>query len=196
MSGKKKPCVYRLVGPEEIFNKAPFMGLYTEVPPPHTEAKAENTKSVSVHSGGKFKIFYCPAKNQWIVGVDVVSGEGWLYIESNAATPDKARGGWSYWDSARNKWVCDRNLTVVLVSGGNAPDVDVSQVCSAAMRTLLPSGNPLTVLRPPSSHPIRRTSPSSNSEARKRHRGKRERPNPRSTRSSPSRAKQRPIPTS
>ena len=50
--------VFRLIGPEELFKEAPFMGLYTE------QKKGEGSRKICVHSGGKFKMFYCKPKGQ------------------------------------------------------------------------------------------------------------------------------------
>eukprot|EP00469_Lotharella_globosa_P010004 CAMPEP_0167775332 /NCGR_PEP_ID=MMETSP0111_2-20121227/2498_1 /TAXON_ID=91324 /ORGANISM="Lotharella globosa, Strain CCCM811" /LENGTH=509 /DNA_ID=CAMNT_0007665231 /DNA_START=6 /DNA_END=1535 /DNA_ORIENTATION=+ len=102
--------VYRLVGPSRDFSEAPFMGMYTEQPSKKSERK------VCIHHEGKFRMFYCNSKGQWIVGVDDKSGEGWLYVESNAKTPDKVVGGWSFWNSVQNDWVQCEELRVVRAS--------------------------------------------------------------------------------
>jgi len=87
------------------------MGLYTE------KKKGEGSRKICVHSGGKFKMFYCKPKGQWIVGVDVASGEGWLFVESSARTPDQVVGGWSFWDSRQEDWVKEADLRVVSANG-------------------------------------------------------------------------------
>eukprot|EP00954_Amorphochlora_amoebiformis_P025181 1371437-Amorphochlora_amoeboformis.AAC.1 len=98
--------ILELVGPPDLFKEAPFMGKYIEKP-------GMGRRKLYTHEDGKFKLFYCSPKCQWIVGVDVRSGEGWLFIESEGITPDKALGGWSFWDSRKNDWVKEPELRVV-----------------------------------------------------------------------------------
>eukprot|EP00466_Bigelowiella_natans_P006586 jgi/Bigna1/88164/estExt_fgenesh1_pg.C_280201 len=121
---------YSLVGPDELFRDAPFMGEYEE---DASKKNAKRKRKVSVHKGGKFKLFFCEPKGQWIVGKDDSSGEGWLFVEDEAITPDKVTGNWSFWDSRENDWVAHPQLMVIIpgshktaVSTDSLPLTDLS----------------------------------------------------------------------
>jgi len=94
---------YQILGREEIFDGAPFMGTYVD-----------QGGKVSIKEGeGEFYLYYHEEKGQWIVGVDPNTGEGWLYAEDNAPNPTLVNAVWNYWDCQTNSWKNDGEVKIV-----------------------------------------------------------------------------------
>jgi len=101
---------YKILGREDVFEGAPFMGTYVD-----------QGGKVSVKEGGEFYLYFCEEKAQWIVGVDPNSGEGWLYAEDSAPSPTLVKAVWNYWDCQTNTWKNDGEVKIVKIKGPPPP---------------------------------------------------------------------------
>mmetsp|Transcript_14898 Transcript_14898/g.36453 ORF Transcript_14898/g.36453 Transcript_14898/m.36453 type:complete len:589 (+) Transcript_14898:82-1848(+) len=93
---------YKIVGRQEVFDGAPFMGTYVD-----------QGGKVSTMQGGGFYLYYCEEKAQWIVGIDPNSGEGWLYAEDTAPKPTLVKATWKYWDCQTESWKSDGEVQII-----------------------------------------------------------------------------------
>jgi len=98
---------FEVVGDAELFDGAPFMGVYVDQG--GQLAVKEDTQDMF--------IYYSQEKQQWIVGNDPTSGEGWIYCACPAPEPDLVDLDWNYWDPPSNSWQTGGNLRIVRISG-------------------------------------------------------------------------------
>eukprot|EP00466_Bigelowiella_natans_P017910 jgi/Bigna1/88302/estExt_fgenesh1_pg.C_300109 len=108
-----KPQVYRLIAPEGLFchsEEVKFAGLYVGVPDtrPCACGRSRYTKI-----GGGMNIFYGNSKQQWIVGADISTDEGYLFADSFAMTPGDVYSGWTFWDEEKDNWSTEKYIRVV-----------------------------------------------------------------------------------
>jgi len=95
-------------GDPSIFEGAPFIGKYTRT--------SQTTWSLEL--SGKFSIYYFKPKQQWIVGTDESSGEGWMYAPANDTVlpTDVTLGDWFFHDPDDRKWKKGGGLHIVKLS--------------------------------------------------------------------------------
>eukprot|EP00468_Gymnochlora_sp_CCMP2014_P005705 CAMPEP_0167750518 /NCGR_PEP_ID=MMETSP0110_2-20121227/6042_1 /TAXON_ID=629695 /ORGANISM="Gymnochlora sp., Strain CCMP2014" /LENGTH=1365 /DNA_ID=CAMNT_0007635861 /DNA_START=143 /DNA_END=4240 /DNA_ORIENTATION=- len=98
----REPICVEMKGPES-FEGAPFMGIYKELigfQPP-----------VYKHEKNDFFLYYWKMKKQWIVGRDWKTDQGpFMFVESEAVSPDRVHTYWNYWDPEKQAWDYDEDI--------------------------------------------------------------------------------------